>query len=55
MAIAASLREDAPALWAILRMLNLLVDDAAQLGNLGQLFTDPDDTSRGSRARSRHR
>jgi hypothetical protein len=43
MAIAASLREDAPALWAILRMLNLLVDDAAQLGNLGQLFTDPDD------------
>lgn len=42
MAIAASLREDAPALWAILRMLNLLVDDTAQLGNLGQLFTDPD-------------
>jgi uncharacterized protein DUF6603 len=43
MAIATSLREDASAVWAVMRILDLLVDDAAQLGNLGQLFSDPDD------------
>jgi Family of unknown function (DUF6603) len=34
------LREDYPGLWAVARMLNLIVDDVAVLGNLNDLVTD---------------
>jgi hypothetical protein len=34
------LREDHPALWAVLRLLNLISDDRAQLANLGDLVGD---------------
>jgi hypothetical protein len=43
MAIATSLRQDNPELWTVLRILGLLADDGAQLGNLGQLFSHPGD------------
>ncbi len=42
MVIAAYLKESTPPLWAILRALDLLVDDAAQLGHLGDLLTSPE-------------
>jgi hypothetical protein len=34
------MREDVPALWAVLRLLNLVSDDGAQLANLGDLVGD---------------
>ena len=40
LAMTLRMREDHPALWAVLRLLNLVSDDGAQLANLGDLVGD---------------